>query len=253
MAEFPALPIWTDAYIADTQHLTNEEHGVYLRLLMFAWRSDSCSLPDNDKRLALMVGVTDKKWRTLKPNVMVFWDLEGDTYTQKKLTNTRRAVAKKSEDNRVRAERRWNGNSLISNNTGDAVAYAGAMPNPMPNASYPKPKLLREKVTTNVVTKNSRGTRWTSEDEVPPDWIMWAEDQDFDQALIMREAAKFPDYWAGISGAKGVKLDWSATWRNWIRTASQRTQQKPGAVIGFDREAVAKELEKLRNAKKSNL
>jgi hypothetical protein len=82
---------------------------------------------------------------------------------------------------------------------------------------------------------------------------MWAEDQDFDQALIMREAAKFPDYWAGISGAKGVKLDWSATWRNWIRTAAQRTQQKPGAVIGFDREAVAKELEKLRNAKKSNL
>jgi uncharacterized protein YdaU (DUF1376 family) len=167
MAEFPALPIWTDAYIADTQHLTNEEHGVYLRLLMFAWRSTNCSLPDSDKRLALMVGVTDKKWRTLKPNVMVFWDLEGGTYTQKKLTNTRRAVAKKSEDNRIRAERRWNGNSLISNNTGDAVAYAGTMLNPMPNASYPKPKQVRVKVTTNVVTKNSRGTRWKSEEEIP--------------------------------------------------------------------------------------
>lgn len=32
MAEFPALPLWTDAYIGDTAHLTNEEHGVYLRL-----------------------------------------------------------------------------------------------------------------------------------------------------------------------------------------------------------------------------
>jgi len=63
MAEFPALPLWTDAYIADTQHLTNEEHGVYLRLLMFAWRSPDNSLPDDPMRLATMVGMTMFKWR----------------------------------------------------------------------------------------------------------------------------------------------------------------------------------------------
>lgn len=92
MAQFPALPLWTDAYIADTQHLTNEEHGVYLRLLMFAWRTPDCSLPDDDRRLALMVGVTPKKWASLKTAVMVFWSLEDGRWMQKRLTAEREFV-----------------------------------------------------------------------------------------------------------------------------------------------------------------
>jgi len=27
----------------------------------------------------------------------------------------------------------------------------------------------------------------------------------------------FRDYWIAVAGAKGLKLDWSATWRNWVR------------------------------------
>lgn len=94
MAEFPALPLFTDAYIADTAHLTNEEHGVYLRLLMFAWRTEACALPDNDARLALMVGVTKGKWNKLKPSIMAFWKLENEEWTQKKLTSQRTFVSK---------------------------------------------------------------------------------------------------------------------------------------------------------------
>lgn len=30
-------------------------------------------------------------------------------------------------------------------------------------------------------------------------------------------AAKFRDYWRGVPGAKGRKLDWPATWRNFVR------------------------------------
>lgn len=92
MAEFPALPLWTDAYIADTQHLTNEEHGAYLRLLMFAWRTPNCSLPDDDKRLAIMIGVTPKKWATIKQTVMQFWTLKDGQWTQKKLGAERERV-----------------------------------------------------------------------------------------------------------------------------------------------------------------
>jgi len=52
MAKYPSMPLFPDAWIADTQHLTNEEQGVYFRLVMFAWRTPSCALPDDDRRLA---------------------------------------------------------------------------------------------------------------------------------------------------------------------------------------------------------
>ncbi|RRD59532.1 helix-turn-helix domain-containing protein [Leucobacter sp. OH1287] len=50
---------------------------------------------------------------------------------------------------------------------------------------------------------------------------------------LQREHQVFTDYWAGVSGARGRKRDWDATWRNWIRRASQqagtRGYQKPAA------------------------
>jgi hypothetical protein len=43
------------------------------------------------------------------------------------------------------------------------------------------------------------------------------------------EIAKFKDYWKSQPGAKGVKLDWNATFNNWLRNAlgySQRPKVK---------------------------
>lgn len=40
------------------------------------------------------------------------------------------------------------------------------------------------------------------------------------------EHEKFSDYWAGMSGTRGTKADWDATWRNWIRRANENTQRK---------------------------
>lgn len=121
MAEFPALPLYTDAYIGDTQHLTNEEHGVYLRLLMFAWRTADCSLPDDDKRLALMVGVTAKKWASLKPVVMSFWALVEGRWKQKRLTAQREFVERSREQKRAAGTASSKAKAL-KNNTPAATA-----------------------------------------------------------------------------------------------------------------------------------
>ena len=63
MAEFPALPLWTDAYLADTTHLSTIEHGAYLLLLMTAWRTKECCLPDDDKLLSRYARLTAAQWR----------------------------------------------------------------------------------------------------------------------------------------------------------------------------------------------
>ena len=36
---------------------------------------------------------------------------------------------------------------------------------------------------------------------------------------MFREHQIFGDYWRAQPGQKGVKLDWDATWRNWMRKA----------------------------------
>src|SRR4051812_21801143 len=52
MAEFPALPLWTDAYLADCGHLSDAEHGRYFLLLMAMWRAPECRLPNDNDWLA---------------------------------------------------------------------------------------------------------------------------------------------------------------------------------------------------------
>lgn len=45
----------------------------------------------------------------------------------------------------------------------------------------------------------------------------WAADHAPD--IDLTEATdRFRDYWVAVPGARGLKLDWTATWRNWIRT-----------------------------------
>ncbi|MCY3732941.1 MAG: DUF1376 domain-containing protein, partial [Chloroflexi bacterium] len=117
MAEFPAMPLWTDAYIADTQHLTNEEHGVYLRLLMFAWRPPEGCLPDDGLRLAIMVGVTSRVWARLKPTVMAFWTLTDGKWSQKRLTAERDFAIEKRERNRAAGKASAAARSLKNNNS----------------------------------------------------------------------------------------------------------------------------------------
>lgn len=104
----PAIPLFGDAYLADTHHLTLEEHGAYLKLLMIAWRMDGCALPDDDMRLAKMLGVTKAKWAKLKPVILGFWTLADGRWSQARLTKERAFVDKKREANRAAAESRWN-------------------------------------------------------------------------------------------------------------------------------------------------
>jgi uncharacterized protein YdaU (DUF1376 family) len=129
MADFPCLPFWTDAYLADTNHLTTEEHGAYLLLLIEAWRSPDCSLPDDDALLARHAGLSPAKWKASKPIIMAFWKLDGrrGRWFQKRLRKERQKVAQKRRAAKDSAASRWK-----QTKTGHA--------NAMPTQSYPEPE-----------------------------------------------------------------------------------------------------------------
>lgn len=108
-----ALPLFGDAYLADTHHLSLEEHGAYLKLLMIAWRSDPFGLPDDDKLLARMLGIPGRRWSKLKPTVMAFWTLVEGRWIQARLAKERQFVDKKVRQNRASANARWSAETHV--------------------------------------------------------------------------------------------------------------------------------------------
>lgn len=63
-----------------------------------------------------------------------------------------------------------------------------------------------------------RGTRLTAGWELEQEWGEWAESQGMKGEDVLREAAKFKDFWLAKAGPNATKADWEATWRNWVRT-----------------------------------
>jgi uncharacterized protein YdaU (DUF1376 family) len=64
--------------------------------------------------------------------------------------------------------------------------------------------------------REPRATRLASGWELPADWGNWAAHArpDLDP---LKTAERFADYWRAKPGKDGRKLDWEATWRNWVR------------------------------------
>ena len=87
MAEFPSLPLFTDAYLGDTTHLSTFEHGAYLLLLIVSWRSPGCCLPDDDSLLARYTRMTRDKWRKTRPILAPFFTIRDGFWHQARLQN----------------------------------------------------------------------------------------------------------------------------------------------------------------------
>jgi len=76
---------------------------------------------------------------------------------------------------------------------------------------------VRKKELKKVLSKESRGTRIDENFEPDASCHVLAEQLLLSPADGQGALANFIDYWKGIAGAKGVKLDWQATFRNQLR------------------------------------
>lgn len=81
-----------------------------------------------------------------------------------------------------------------------------------------------------------KGTRIPDPFDITPEMVAWArrETPGLDHRAV---TARFVDYWLAVPGSKGVKLDWFAVWRNWLRkehtdtVIPARPEDAPKAVV----------------------
>ena len=236
MSKAPAMPMYWDAYLADTTHLTTEEHGAYMLLLAAMWRRNG-AVPDNDKDNARILGLTPAKWRKIKARFIATisgFRVEDDAITQEKLQKTWKITQEKIEKNRSNGAKGGRAAASKNNDLGQANAAnsqerKATIPEPEPE---PDKEEAKASLSPSAKKPTSTGTR------IPDDWVLsqhlgeWSLEAGASEILIRSEADKFKDYWRGVAGAKGRKADWDATWRNWIRKAIEDNQPKLKAING---------------------
>lgn len=89
--------------------------------------------------------------------------------------------------------------------------------------------------------RRTRGTRLSLE-SLPEDWREFCQAERPDLGPE-RTWAIFQDHWRGKAGKAGVKLDWLATWRNWIRREGKGngiSRQAGGESRGANKDERAK-------------
>ena len=97
MAALPYMQLYIADYLADTMHLSAEEHGAYL-LLMFNYWQTGKPIPKN--RLAKIARLTNERWADVEPSLREFFHDNGDEWVhlriEEDLASVREKLTKKS-------------------------------------------------------------------------------------------------------------------------------------------------------------
>ena len=115
-------------HVADTMHLSAEEHGAYMRLLFSYWRSGPPK--DDDRVLSRIVGLSLDEWAEVRPMVEPFFEVLHSQWmhwrTDDELQAAYEAIEKSSRAGKTAAKARWDREKgrAASNNKSNVDAVA---------------------------------------------------------------------------------------------------------------------------------
>jgi uncharacterized protein YdaU (DUF1376 family) len=202
-------------YAKKAGRLTMLQHGAYTLL------TDSCydreKFPTLEQAIEWTWASTDAEVEAVKFVLTRFFQLEKDgQYVQTRILEELLNYHKNADTNKRIADEREAKRREKRTNRVQSVNEAP------PN---------QEPLTTNQepIVKTQRGSRLPTDWSLPVDWKTWAEAERPD-LNAEKVAESFKDFWISKPGAGGVKLNWEATWRNWVRSQKQ-SFVKPQDVV----------------------
>jgi uncharacterized protein YdaU (DUF1376 family) len=137
------MPLYIGDYLADTMHLTTEQHGAYLLLIMGYWRNGG-PVSSSDSRLAAMCRLSGDAWSNAKAVLEDFFDTESlpGHWVHGRVDAEMQSAGKNKEKRVVRAKiaaaARW-GNAQ-SNAQSNAQEMLEICPSPSPSPIRSKAK-----------------------------------------------------------------------------------------------------------------
>ena len=191
-------------YRKDTGHLSTIEHGIYRQLI------DWYYLDENP--IPLETQVVSRRLRLASEvEVLSLQNVLSDFFKEGKSGYVHKRIELDINDYHEQAEKNQR-NGKLGGRPKKTHSVIDGLPDESQNNPNHKPLTINHK----PIKENKRGSRLTQ------DWFLtkamgdWAtqERPDLD---VRQVAEQFKDYWVAQAGQKGVKLDWDATWRNWVR------------------------------------
>ena len=108
------MPLWIGDYLADTMHLSRDQHGGYMLLIMAYWRRGK-PLSDDNEALASVTRSTLKEWKKLRPILAQFFTIEDGVWKhgriEEELQKAAENYASKVERAKAGAAARWGKNA----------------------------------------------------------------------------------------------------------------------------------------------
>ena len=199
-------------YKSHTSHLTPMEDLAFRRLLDFYYLHEH---PIKHRDIARQIGLKDFEQDVL--TVLEEFFLSTDAgFVNPRADKEIAKYREFSEAGKRGAAKRW-GTNGEANSPPNATLIATN--NHKPITINHKPKV-----------ESTRGSRLSPDFCLTEDWKDFCQ-QDRPDLNPSKVFESFKDYWIAKAGQQGVKLDWFATWRNWVRSQNQAPVNKADQVF----------------------
>jgi uncharacterized protein YdaU (DUF1376 family) len=198
-------------YMKDAGHLSLLEHGVYTRLMDVYYTRETGIPVDQAARL---IGARSKdELAALAQVTQEFFSVVDGCYTQGRCVRVIGEMLDKAETNRVIGKRGGRPKKQT-----ETVVFDNPEITQMVSENNPDVTLAtsHKPLTNRNTGGDARATRLPTTLTPPAEWLDFVQTErpDLNAELTY---AKFCDYWSAKPGKAGTKLNWLATWRNWVR------------------------------------
>ncbi len=233
MAELPFFPMAIDAYLADTRHLSDAEHGRYHLILYELWRAPKQRLPNEDAWLARrLCRSIERIIEEIRPLIKEFCDCDGNWITQKRLSKEFLRARKVTKQRSDAAKALWKKKKQTSERIReDTQLRIGSADEPTPTLRPTPTPIIKDPVA------KATGERGRTDDKfkLPGDWQPstacrdYACDKGLDPANVTES---FVDYFTNGRGKREQRTGaaWEKRFRIWCNTDAERKPRGAGGV-----------------------
>lgn len=223
-------------YDADTAHLSWLEDMAYTRLMRLYYRKEAPIPADIAQACRLVRAQSRDERRAVETVLNEFFVLADDGWHQARCDAEVSAYQARVEHNRrvgkkggrprktpVETEPENNPQGLKTEPEQNPPGYFREPEQNPPQTPDPN-------ISPSLRSGEVRASRLPDDWQLPDPWREWAVNER-PELDVQRTADSFADYWRGKAGKDGRKVDWLATWRNWVRNERAPPQARASPPV----------------------